>query len=75
MFIDGYMVDSFKCDNGDTLLTVSYVNPGDRANNPAWEKQAFIHEENTKLCDCLHTIVNYIARLDIPKGGYAKIKI
>ena len=30
--------------------------------------------KNTKLCDCLHTIVNYIARLDIPKGGYAKIK-
>lgn len=75
MFVDGYIVDFFKCDNGDTLLTVSFIKPGEKLDKAIWSKQAFIYEENKKLNDYLHTVVNYISRLNIPNGGYAKIKI
>lgn len=75
MLISGYMVDSHQCENGDILLTVSYVIPGGRSNHPTWEKQAFIKETHRSLNSVLNSIVNYIVSLDIPPCGYAKIEI
>lgn len=75
MFVDGYMVDFHKCDAGEILLTVSYIKPGGNINHAVWSKQAFIIENHRNLMDFLSTIVNYIASLNIPAGGYARISI
>lgn len=75
MFVDGYMVDLHKCETGETLLTVSYIKPVDNINHKAWSKQAFVCENHHNLSDYMSTIVNYIARLNIPAGGYARISI
>lgn len=74
-FISGYYVEYHKCKSGVTLLTVSKVKPGGNINSPEWVKDAFIHEECKNLGEVFDSVVNYIANIDIPKNGYAKITI
>ena len=75
MIIDGYIVDRHQCDDGRVLLSVSYVIPGGRIDDTVWSKCAFIVERSNRLSNVLHSIVNLIARLDIPNLGYAQIVI
>lgn len=75
MCINGYTVTTSRTDAGELLVNVSYVNPGGRINSPEWEKTVFIREETRKFFDVQGGLVDYIARLQIPAGGYAKIKI
>ena len=75
MYINGYTVTTSRTETGELLVHVSYVKPGRRVNSPEWEKTVFIREETQKFFDVQGGLVDYIARLQIPAGGYAKIKI
>ena len=75
MLIDGYIVEKHHCDDGRILLTVTYVRPGGRIDDPVWSKSAFVVDQSNRLSSVLHSIVNLIARIDIPNLGYAQIVI
>lgn len=75
MYIDGYVVTTSCTEHGELLVNVSYVKPGARANTPEWEKTVFVKEKTKRFADYASTITDYIARLPIPAGGYAKIEI
>lgn len=75
MIINGYLVTTFRTDTGELLVNISYVKPGGRVNSPEWEKSVFVLEQTRKFRDLQDSLIDYIARLPIPAGGYAKIKI
>lgn len=75
MYINGYTVATSRTDTGELLVNVSCIRPGGRVNSPEWEKTVFIQEMTRKFQDVQNSLVDYIARLPIPAGGYAKIEI
>lgn len=75
MNINGYIVTKSCTESGGLLVNVSYVKPGGRVNSPEWAKTVFIREKTRKFQDVQDSLIDYIARLPIPAGGYAKIEI
>lgn len=75
MLINGYTVTTSRTDTGELLVNVAYVKPGGRLNSPEWDKTVFIREKTRRFSDYPSTITDYIARLLIPAGGYARIEI
>lgn len=75
MYINGYTVATSRTGTGELLVNVSYIRPGSRVNSPEWEKTVFIRDTARKFQDVQNSLVDYIARLPIPAGGYAKIEI
>lgn len=75
MNINGYIVTTSRIESGELLVNVACIKPGGRTNSPEWEKTVFIREQTRKFRDVQGALVDYIARLQIPAGGYAKIDI
>lgn len=75
MMINGYNVTTAKTDSDALLVSVAYIRPCGRMDAPEWEKTAFVCEKTKRFADYQETIVNYIAQLQIPGGGYVKIEI
>lgn len=75
MMINGYNVTTAKTASDVLFVSVAYIRPGGRTDTPEWEKTAFVCEKTKRFADYQETMVNYIAQLQIPRGGYAKIEI
>lgn len=75
MMINGYNVTTAKTGGDVLFVSVAYIRPGGRTDTPEWEKTAFVCEKTKRFADYQETMVNYIAQLQIPRGGYAKIEI
>lgn len=77
-WVDEYKVLAFPWIDGKSIyFSVSYYAPGQSITRPpVWEKVVYITDNKVgrrAVYDFTHTVVNYIAGLKIPQGGYAKL--
>lgn len=79
-WIDGYKVRVFPWIDGESYyVNVQYYRPGSSIHQPpAMDKTAYLYKTiraENMIHNYLSTLTQYIARLDIPAGGHAKISV
>ena len=79
-WVDGYKVRVFPWIDGENYyVNVQYYKPGTSiCQPPAIDKTAYLSKTEraeNMLLNYLSTLIQYIARLDIPAGGHATITI
>lgn len=75
-WVSGYRVRAFPWVDGNTIyFNVSYYAPGQSLEQPPfWETTAYIADNEAGrrfIEEFTDTLTNYVAGLDIPKGGHA----
>lgn len=78
-WISGYKVRSFPWIDGKSIyFSVSYYAPGQALSKPpVWEKVVYIVDNEAAkrvIKNFLNTVVENIARMEIPKGGHAVLE-